>query len=229
MKVRAGDAFWARIVGGLIGRGWVFEGLDRLLWPRCRLGGWSTGPMWSGNAERPGLAPPARLRDTDSSQRPRPVATGTQRLGELVEELAHPGTLDLLDGHAIDSGSPAVCTDIAPGPQHDVAAGDLVEQGMEAAIPILLGTAVEHALESTDTVHALGAADGPSRVLGTHQSPSLPSRASMKRGPFPPRGFCCPVGSSGVGSGEAAVRMAATSARPSEPLVQFSRKRLSPD
>ena len=32
-----------------------------------------------------------------------------------------------------------------------------------------------------------------------------------------------------VGSGEAAVRMAATSARPSEPLVQFSRKRLSPD
>jgi pimeloyl-ACP methyl ester carboxylesterase len=33
----------------------------------------------------------------------------------------------------------------------------------------------------------------------------------------------------GVGSGEAADRMAATSARPSEPLVQFSRKRLSPD
>jgi len=32
-----------------------------------------------------------------------------------------------------------------------------------------------------------------------------------------------------VGSGEAADRMAATSARPSEPLVQFSRKRLSPD
>ncbi len=33
---------------------------------------------------------------------------------------------------------------------------------------------------------------------------------------------------SSVGSGEAADRMAATSARPSEPLVQFSRKRLSP-
>ena len=32
--------------------------------------------------------------------------------------------------------------------------------------------------------HALGAADGPSRY-GTHQSPSHPSRASMKRGPFP--------------------------------------------
>jgi hypothetical protein len=36
-------------------------------------------------------------------------------------------------------------------------------------------------------------------------------------------------GFAGVGSGEAADRVAATSARPSEPLVQFSRKRLSPD
>ena len=36
-------------------------------------------------------------------------------------------------------------------------------------------------------------------------------------------------GFAGVGSGEAAAVLAATSARPSEPLVQFSRKRLSPD
>ena len=42
---------------------------------------------------------------------------------------------------------------------------------MEAAIPVLLGTAVQHALESTNPVHAKGAADGPSRN-GTHQSPS---------------------------------------------------------
>ena len=46
----------------------------------------------------------------------------------------------------------------------------------------------------------------------------------MKRGPslagFP---------DSECRSGEAADLMAATSARPSEPLVQFSRKRLSPD
>src|SRR5215216_1844498 len=62
--------------------------------------------------------------------------------------------------------------------------GDLVIEGMEAAIPILLSAAVEHALESTNPVHALGAADGSSR-FGTHQSPSHPSRASMKRGPFP--------------------------------------------
>jgi hypothetical protein len=46
---------------------------------------------------------------------------------------------------------------------------------MEAALRFLLGAAVEHALESTDPVHAHGAADGPSLCLGTHQSPSLPS------------------------------------------------------
>jgi hypothetical protein len=46
---------------------------------------------------------------------------------------------------------------------------------VEAAILILLSTAVEHALESTNPVHALGAADGPSRY-GTHQRsfPSFP-------------------------------------------------------
>src|SRR5919109_3801112 len=62
--------------------------------------------------------------------------------------------------------------------------GDLVIEGVEAAIPILLSAAVEHTLESTNPVHALGAADGPSR-FGTHQSPSHPPCASMKRGPFP--------------------------------------------
>ncbi len=41
-------------------------------------------------------------------------------------------------------------------------------------------------MESTNTVHARGAADGSSR-FGTHQSPSHPSRASMKCGPFPMR------------------------------------------
>src|ERR1019366_2545244 len=55
---------------------------------------------------------------------------------------------------------------------------------MEAAILILLSTAVEHALESTTLAPASGAVDGPSR-FGTHQSPSHPSRASMKCGPFP--------------------------------------------
>jgi hypothetical protein len=126
-----------------------------------------------GNPERPELARPARLGDLDPPRRPRPVATGTQLRGEPVEEVAHPGALDLLDGHAIDAGGSAVCTDLAPGPQHDVAAGDLVEEGVEAAIPILLGTAVEHALEGTNPVHALGAADGPSLEIGTHRVPPI--------------------------------------------------------
>jgi hypothetical protein len=61
----------------------------------------------------------------------------------------------------------------------------LSHRGMETTIPILLSAAVQHALESTNPVHTQGAADGPSRNVGTHQSPSRPSRASMKRGPFP--------------------------------------------
>jgi hypothetical protein len=55
---------------------------------------------------------------------------------------------------------------------------------MEAAIPVPLSTAVQHALKSTNPVHAFGAADGPRRY-GTRQTPSHPSRASMKCGPFP--------------------------------------------
>ena len=117
-------------------------------------------------------------------QRPRPVGPGPQLHGELFEELAHPGVHDAADGHAIDARSSSVCTDLAPSLPEHVAAGDLVIEGVETAILILLGTAVEHALESTNPVHAQGAADGSSRY-GTHQSPSHPSRASMKRGPFP--------------------------------------------
>ena len=103
----------------------------------------------------------------------RTVASRPQRRSQPVEELAHPGALDLLDGHTIDAGRSPVGTDIAPSPLQYVAAGDLVEQGMETTIPVLLGTAVEHALESTNPVHAISAADGSSRSLGTHQSPSL--------------------------------------------------------
>src|SRR5215211_791183 len=51
------------------------------------------------------------------------------------------------------------------------------------AAPRLARTSPQ-AFQSTNPVHALGAADGPSR-FGTHQSPSHPSRAPMKRGPFP--------------------------------------------
>src|SRR6266540_7406810 len=137
-----------------------------------------------GIPSRPQLAWPARLRDVNPSQRPRPVGPGAQPLGEFVEEVAHPGTHDVIDGDPIDAGRPAVCTDLAPSLPEHVAAGDLVIEGVEAAILILLSAAVEHALESTNSVHARGAADGSSR-FGTHQSPSHPSRASMKCGPFP--------------------------------------------
>ena len=59
----------------------------------------------------------------------------------------------------------------------DVAAGDLVKERMETTIPILLGTAVEHALESTNPVHTQGAADGPSRYR--HSSESFSSFACI--------------------------------------------------
>jgi hypothetical protein len=124
------------------------------------------------NAERPELAWSARLRDVNPPQRPRPVGPGAQPRSELVEEIAHPAGHDVVDRHAIDAGRPAVGTDLAPSPPEHVAAGDLVVKGMEAAILVLLSAAVEHALESTNPVHAHGVVDGPSRY-GTHQVPLL--------------------------------------------------------
>ena len=62
-------------------------------------------------------------------------------------------------------------TDLDPCPPQHVAAGDFVEQGMEPSARFLLGTAIEHSLESSDTFHTFGAADGPSRKFGTHQVP----------------------------------------------------------
>jgi len=136
------------------------------------------------DTERPQLTWPPRLWDMNPPQRPRTVLARPELLSEFVEEVTHPGGHDVVDGHAIDAGRPAVSTDLAPSPLHDVAAGDLVKEGVETTILVLLSAAVQHALESTNPVHALGAADGSSRY-GTHQSPSAPSRASMKRGPFP--------------------------------------------
>ena len=124
------------------------------------------------NAERPQLTWPARLGDMNPSQRPRPIRPGLELRGELVEEVADPGTHDVIDGDPIDAGRPTVSTDLAPRLPEHVAAGDLVIQGVETAIPILLGTAVQHALESTNPIHTSGAADGPSRY-GTRQVPLL--------------------------------------------------------
>ena len=88
-------------------------------------------------------------------------------------------------------GAPRLVAHVAPGPAQDVAAGDLVVQGMEPACGILLGTAVEHALQGTDLSR-------PSAWLmdlaahGALTRSSLLRRASMKQGSFPPAGLCCP-------------------------------------
>jgi len=78
-----------------------------------------------------------------------------------------------------------------PGLTRSVAAGDPVDESVEPMLAILLSAAVKHATESMNLVHTQGAADGSSRY-GTHQGPSLVSRASMKYGPFPHRRLCCP-------------------------------------
>jgi hypothetical protein len=88
----------------------------------------------------------------DPPQRRRPVPTGPKRCREVTEEGCHPGRLDVGDGHAIGARRPSVGSHLVPGPFEDVAAGDLVEQGMEPAVWLLLGAAVEHALQGTDRV-----------------------------------------------------------------------------
>jgi hypothetical protein len=115
----------------------------------------------------------------DPPQRRRPVGPSLERCGKIVEEGRHPGRLDVLDGDPIGAGRPSVCSHLVPGPFEDVAAGDLVEQGMEPALRLLLGTAVEHALQRTGCVQAVGLRGGPSphRAL-TDPLPAPP--ASMK-------------------------------------------------
>jgi hypothetical protein len=93
-------------------------------------------------------------------QRPRPVCPGLELHGELVEEVAHPGTHDVIDGDPINAERPTVSTDLAPGPPEHVAAGDLVIEGVETTILVLLGAALEHALESTNPIHTSGGARG---------------------------------------------------------------------
>jgi hypothetical protein len=105
-------------------------------------------------------------------QGPRPVSPGPKLEGELLEELLHPGVLDIFDADAVDSGGTLVGSHVPPRPSHHVAAGDLVEQGVETTLGCLLGTAVEHALEGSNAVRAdTGPADGASR----HSSALLPS------------------------------------------------------
>ena len=135
------------------------------------------------NAERPGLARPARLGYVHPPQRLRPVTTRPHPFGEPIEEgphRLHAPALDIGDSHAVDPRGAIVGGHVAPRPPHHVAAGDLVPERMEPTFPVLLGTAVQHALQGTDGIQAIDLPDGPSRHRGTHQRPSQPRRAPMK-------------------------------------------------
>jgi hypothetical protein len=129
--------------------------------------------------QRSGTTRLPRFWDMDPPQRRRPVRPGPKRCREVAEEGRHPGRLHGVDGHPIGAGRPSVCSHLVPGPAQDVAAGDLVVQGMEPALGLLLGTAVQHALQRTGRVQAIGPRGGPSphRAL-TDPLPATP--ASMK-------------------------------------------------
>ena len=63
---------------------------------------------------------------------------------------AHPfcaAGFDVGDGDAVDAGGTLVGGHVDPCPPHHVAAGELVVEGVEPTLWLLLGTAVEHALE----------------------------------------------------------------------------------
>ena len=68
----------------------------------------------------------------------------------------------------------------------------LVVEGVEATLPVLLGTAIQHALQGTNRVHVFDVADGPSRCLGTHQGPSLSTTRIDEAGALRWTGLCCP-------------------------------------
>ena len=59
---------------------------------------------------------------------------------------------DVGDGDAVDTGGSAVGGNVGPRPGKHVAAGDLVVEGVEATLWVLLGTAVEHVLQARDPV-----------------------------------------------------------------------------
>jgi hypothetical protein len=101
------------------------------------------------------------------SQRPRPIRAGTQPRGKLIEEVAHPGGHDVVDGDPIDARGSAVGTDLAPIPPQHVAAGDLVIEGVEAAVPILLGDASDIFSVLTTTPEYKGLRINPNYGLET--------------------------------------------------------------
>jgi hypothetical protein len=110
------------------------------------------------------------LGDVHPPKRLRPIRLGFQLLGEIVEEDSYSfcaPVLDRRDGHAVDAGSAVVGGNVDPCSPHHVTADELVVKSVKPTFRVLLGTAVEHALERLESVHTLDPADGSGRELGT--------------------------------------------------------------
>src|SRR5437588_9756695 len=104
--------------------------------PACQFDLISGGRRYAEHPEFSGLP---GLGNLDSPQRGGPVGPLLQVLGDVVKEGFHPRGLDVVDADAVDTGSPSVFPDFAPGPGKHVSAGDLVVAGMESAQRVLLG------------------------------------------------------------------------------------------
>ena len=95
----------------------------------------------------------------DPSQRLRPIGTGSKFRDETVKEDPHrlgAPVFDIGDSYAVDAGGALVGGHVDPCPPHHVTAGELVEESMKATCAVLLGTAIEHALEGSNGVQTIG-------------------------------------------------------------------------
>ena len=99
--------------------------------------------------ERPELSRLPGLGNVDSPQGGGPVGPLLECLGDFFEEGVHSGGLDVFDADAVDTGGSSVLTDFSPGPGKHVGAADLVVEGMEPAVWVLLGTAAKRVGEGS--------------------------------------------------------------------------------
>jgi len=94
--------------------------------------------------------------------------------------------LDGLNGLAVGSRSAVVLLYLGPCTLKDIVAVDLVIQRVEPPCSTPLSRTVQPPLESASLiVTRVISPNGHSRTLP-------PVAASVKQGPFPPTGFCCP-------------------------------------